>query len=260
MRLIYPAHVGRHARRSHAPTYLVAVLVALAGAFFIVGAPIGANEPAAMPPLGRSLPATQALTRLPTPTGLSAGTPAPSPSSTPETTPTPTSTSTCRVGKPRRLVIPALGVDAWFEQIGVDTSAKPDASGKYPLGNPKDRTKAGWYYPGPRPGSGKGTVLTNGHTYRNNSAIFKEDFSKRVAPGQLIHVIQDNGSICSYAVDRVWREVDAKRDYPRIVTAEHLYDFEGPERLFLTTCGGSWNAAAQNYDEISLLIANPVGR
>jgi len=236
--------------------YLVALLLALAGVFFIVRAPLGTNEPAAMPSLGRPLPASQAPTRLPAPKDLLATAPVPAPT----TTPTPTSTSTCRVGKPRRLVIPALGVDAWFEQIGVDTSAKPDASGQYPLGNPKDRTKAGWYYPGPRPGSGKGTVLTNGHTYRNNSAIFKEDFSKRIARGQLIHIVQGNGSICSYAVDRIWPEVNAKRDYPRIVTTEHLYDFDGPERLFLTTCGGSWNAAAQNYDEISLLIANPVGR
>lgn len=264
-RLIYPADVGRHERRramTVTPTYLVAVLVALAGVFFIVGAPIGAPESPAMPPLGRSLGATHALARLPTPSLVPATTSEPP---TGMTTPqpslvTPTRVSSCRVGKPRRLVIPALGVDAWFEQIGLDTSAKPDADGKYPLGNPTDRTKAGWYSPGPRPGSGKGTVLTNGHTYRNNSAIFKEDFSRRVAPGQLIHLIQDNGSICSYAVERVWPEVNSARDYPRIVTSEHLYDVEGPERLFLTTCGGSWNAAAQNYDEISILIANPVDR
>lgn len=242
------------------------MLLALAGVFFVVGAPIAPDDPAPMPPLGESLPATQALTRLPTPPGASAtATPATptAPTSSPEGTPQPTTTkpaSACRVGKPRRLVIPALGVDAWFEQIGLDTSARPDANGKYPLGNPRDRTRAGWYHPGPRPGSGQGTVLTNGHTYRNNSAIFKEDFSTRVAPGQLIHIIQDNGSVCSYAVDRVWREVDSETDYPRIVTSEHLYDFEGPERLFLATCGGSWNAAAQNYDEISILVANPVNR
>jgi hypothetical protein len=252
--------VGRHARRRHAPTYVVAALVALAGVFFVVWAPIGAPEPPPMPPLGQSLGATQALTRLPTSTSApstAAGTTA---GTTTSPTPTPTHVSSCRVGKPRRLVIPALKVDAWFEQIGLDTSAKPDADGKYPLGNPKDRTQAGWYYPGPRPGSGRGTILTNGHTYRNNSAIFKEDFAKRIAIGQLIHIVQDNGSICSYAVERVWPEVDSRRDYPHIVTSEHLYDFEGPERLFLATCGGSWNAAAQNYDEISILIANPVDR
>jgi hypothetical protein len=140
----------------------------------------------------------------------------------------------------------------------VDRTAQPDADGKYPLGNPKDRTLAGWYADGPRPGSGVGTILTNGHTFRNNSAIFKEDFAQRIAVGQTIHVAVDNGSTCSYTIERVWREVDADRDYPRIITQEHLYDFGGPERLFLTTCGGSWNAVSQDYDEISIVIAVPV--
>lgn len=166
----------------------------------------------------------------------------------------------CRVGIPRRLVIPALEVDAGFERIGLDTSVGPDERGRRPLGNPQDRTRAGWYEDGPKPGSGRGTVLTNGHTYRNGSAIFTESFSSDVQVGQLIHIVQTNRSVCSYRISRVWREVDAARDYPRIVTQERLYNFSGPERLFLATCGGSWNAAAQDYDQISLLVATPVNR
>lgn len=168
--------------------------------------------------------------------------------------------SACRAGAPARLVIPALDVDAPFERIGLDRTAEPDSDGRRPLGNPTDRTRAGWYADGPEPGSGQGTVLTNGHTYRDNSAIFKEDFAKRIDVGQLIHVRQRNGSTCSYRVQRVWREVNAAREYPQIVMSERLYDFGGPERLFLTTCGGDWNSATQNYDEISLLIAIPVRR
>lgn len=223
-------------------SFVVAAVLAVAGLVVLLNRPGGAAGPS---PLGISLPAT-----LPPDEA--------SPSPAPRTSPA--DPSSCRVGTPRRIVIPALHVNAWFEQIGLDTSAKRDAAGKYPLGVPQDRTKAGWYSLGPRPGSGQGTVLTNGHTYRNNSAIFKEDFSKRIAPGQLIHLIQDNGSICSYAVSEVWREANAQRDYPRIVASEHLYDFTGPERLFLATCGGSWNAAAQNYDDISIVIATPVHR
>jgi hypothetical protein len=154
--------------------------------------------------------------------------------------------------------MPSLGVNAPFEKIGLDTQAAADASGKQPLGSPKDRTKAGWYANGPAPGSGQGTILTNGHTYRNGSAIFKEDFSRRIAVGQRILITLDNGSTCIYAVQRVWREVNSKREYPRIVTAERLYDFEGPERLFLVTCSGSWNAIAQNYESVSMLIATPL--
>lgn len=165
---------------------------------------------------------------------------------------------TCRAGVPKRLVIPALGVDAPFERIGVDETAPTDASGKHPLGVPVDRKNAGWYADGPEPGSGTGTVLVNGHTYRNGSAIFREDFSTTVEDGQLIHLIQDNGSTCSYRVDRVWRDVNSEFGYPRLVTSQHLYDFSGPERLLLVTCSGSWNSFSQSYDDVSVLLATPV--
>jgi len=165
----------------------------------------------------------------------------------------------CVPGSPERLRIPSLEVDAAFERIGLDET-RPDAQGRAPLGSPADRTKAGWYVDGPRPGSGRGTVLTNGHTYRNGSAIFKDDFAQRIQVGQLIDVEVDNGSTCSYRVQRVWRDVDAAADYPRIITAEGLYDFEGPERLFLATCGGRWDSKTQSFDHISMLIATPTDR
>lgn len=166
----------------------------------------------------------------------------------------------CRAGAPSRLVYPALGVNAPFERIGLDRTARPDAAGRYPIGNPRDRTNAGWYAAGPKPGAGKGTVITNGHTYRNGSAIFTEDFANQIESNQLIHVVQADGGRCSYAVTRIWREVNSKRDYPRIVAGQKLYNFAGPERLLLVTCGGSWNAAAQNYDEISIVLATRVDR
>ena len=174
-------------------------------------------------------------------------------------TPSTGSDGACVQGTPVRMRIPSLEVDAAFERIGLD-QARPDGQGRAPLGSPIDRTKAGWYVDGPQPGSGRGTVLTNGHTYRDGSAIFQEDFAERIDVGQLIDVEVDNGSTCSYRVQRVWRDVDATQDYPRIVLAEDLYDFEGPERLFLTTCGGRWNSTTQSYDHISMLIATRTDR
>ena len=176
------------------------------------------------------------------------------------TTSAPAASGRCVVGIPDRLVIPALGVDAAFETIGVDTSTPADSQGRRALGNPTDRTRAGWYAAGPRPGSGTGTVLVNGHTYHDGSAIFQESFASQIADGQRIDVVQRNGSVCSYQVQRVWREVDAKHDYPVIVASQGLYDFSGPERLFLATCGGEFNSDSQGYDRINLLIATPIDR
>jgi hypothetical protein len=134
--------------------------------------------------------------------------------------------------------IPALGVDAAIEKIGLDRRARPDDSGQAPLGAPVDQRQAGWYAAGPKPGAGIGTVLTNGHTYRDGSAIFQEDFAALIAVGQQIDLLLDNGTTCSYRISTAWRNVDAVQDYPRLVASERLYDQQGPERLFLATCGG----------------------
>lgn len=166
----------------------------------------------------------------------------------------------CRVGEPQRLRIPALGVDAPFERIGLDPNGRRDSTGQAPLGTPTDRTKAGWYAAGPEPGSGTGTVLIDGHTYRNGSAIFKDDFAARIATGQLIQLRQDNGSVCTYRVTDVWRAISSAHAYPALIASQHLYDFTGPERLLLATCGGTWDPAIDNYDDINVVLAVPVTR
>jgi hypothetical protein len=164
----------------------------------------------------------------------------------------------CQPGAPARLSITALGVDSPVESIGLDPRGTPDITGQAPLGAPVDQRKAGWYAAGPRPGAGTGTVLTNGHTYRDGSAIFKEDFADRVALGQQIDLLLDNGTTCSYRISAVWRNVDAVTDYPRLVAGEGLYDQQGPERLFLETCGGPWVESARTFKDINVVLATPV--
>ncbi|HET8594433.1 MAG TPA: class F sortase [Intrasporangium sp.] len=202
-----------------------------------------------------STPASRARTATPAPTASAAPTRRTGPTSQPTV-----HESSCRPGVPARLVIPALGVNAPFERIGLDQNAPADANGNRPLGNPVDRRHAGWFSSGPQPGSGRGTVLINGHTYRNGSAIFKEDFATRAQAGQRIDIVQANGSTCSYRIERIWRTVDSAHDYPKIVSREGLYDATGPERLFLATCGGRWSDRIQNYLDINIVIATPVDR
>ena len=96
--------------------------------------------------------------------------------------------------------------------------------------------------------------------YRDGSAIFKEDFADRVAVGQQIDLVIDNGSTCSYRITAVWRNVDAVTGYGRLVTSQRLYDQQGPERLFLETCGGPWVESARMFKDINVVVATPVGR
>jgi hypothetical protein len=164
----------------------------------------------------------------------------------------------CQPGSPTRMSIPALGVDAPIETIGLDRRARPDDSVQAPLGAPVDQRKAGWYAAGPKPGSGMGTVLTNGHTYRDGSAIFQQDFAARVTVGQQIDLLLDNGTTCSYRISTVWRNVDAVQDYPQLVASERLYDQQGPEQLFLATCGGPWVESARMFKDVNVVLATPV--
>jgi hypothetical protein len=164
----------------------------------------------------------------------------------------------CQAGSPVRMSIPALAVNAPIEKIGLDRHARPDDSGQAPLGAPVDKRKAGWYAAGPEPGSGMGTVLTNGHTYRDGSAIFQEDFAASVAVGQQIDLLLDNGTTCSYRISTVWRNVDAILDYPQLVASQRLYDQQGAERLFLATCGGPWVESARMFKDINVVLATPL--
>lgn len=254
------------------------VLALLAGIWILVfqplgqapAAPVTVTAPMTSEPAQAtgSTPATSPTSQVPAAPAAGSAAQAPTQASTLPSAPPPTQPSTqpsprqssCRAGVPARLVIPALGVNAAFERIGVDRNAPADAAGNRPLGNPVDRRNAGWYEQGPQPGSGQGTVLINGHTYRNGSAIFKESFAARVQTGQRIDIQQANGSTCSYRIERVWRTVDSKRDYPAIVAREGLYDSSGPERLFLATCGGRWSDRIQNYLDINIVIATPIDR
>ncbi|HEU4999879.1 MAG TPA: class F sortase [Lapillicoccus sp.] len=164
----------------------------------------------------------------------------------------------CEPGAPARMSIPAIGVDAPVETIGLDRRGTLDASGRAPLAAPVDQRKVGWYADGPKPGSGTGTVLTNGHTYRDGSAVFQQDFPTRVQVGQEVDLVLDNGTTCRYRITTVWRDVDATNGYPQLVAGEGLYDQTGPERLFLETCSGPWLSSERRFEDITVVLATPV--
>ena len=166
----------------------------------------------------------------------------------------------CVAGSPARMTIPALSVDAPFEAVDVDHKAAPDGAGDAPLGTPVDPRKAGWFAAGPRPGSGVGTVLTDGHTSRDGSAIFQETLADTIAVGQQLDLVMDNGGTCSYVIAQVWRNVEAVHAYPDLVTSQGLYDQQGPERLFLATDGGPWLDEVRRFRDVNVVVATPIGR
>ena len=99
---------------------------------------------------------------------------------------------------------------------------------------PEGPHQGGWYADGPRPGEGRGTVLTDGHTYRNNSAIFRRTSrpaSTRAADprraGQRLDLLLPDPA-------RLARGRRRRRLPPHRPVRAPL-QLRGPERLFLAS-------------------------
>ena len=153
-----------------------------------------------------------------------------------------------RTGVPRRVAIGGLGVDTVLEQLRAEGGS---------IGDPVDKDNLGWFpsWPSVQPGAGQGAVLLTGHTYHDDSAVFKESFASTDKLGMLITLTLDDGTLCHYKV--VEQLTVAAGDYQQTVESKDLYDLQQarPERLLIATCSG-WNGSRHTTE--SLVLAEPV--
>ena len=206
----------------------------------------------AAPTSTTSVPSTPRATA-PTPRPTASSTPSLTASpTTPVSTPSSSPVRTCLAGRPVRVEweSPGISVNAEVEHVGLDGDGN--------LAAPESKHTIGWYSPGPQPGSGRGNVLIDGHTYTDNSAVFKEDFAAVIRRGMVVSLVMDNGSTCSYQITKVWPNIQKKGEYPQYVAREGFYDFEGPEQLLGVTCSGSWNAIARSHEAVTAFMATPI--
>jgi hypothetical protein len=97
---------------------------------------------------------------------------------------------------PVRIVIPSIDVDAEVVSVGL-------AGGR--LATPRDATRAGWYERGTSPGE-LGSAVIVGHAtvpewLSGGRAVFAR--LDRVAVGDSIRVLREDGTVASFQVDRV---------------------------------------------------------
>lgn len=142
-------------------------------------------------------------------------------------------------GAPRRIVIPALSVDAPIDSIRtIDRTLEP----------PSDPQRIGWWADGARPGARRGTALLTGHTVHTGGGAF-DDLEELAADDQ-IRVYGDRGST-------VYTVVSVQTISREDVAARHrqLFDQSGPGRLVLVTCE-DWDGQA--YQSSVIVTAEPV--
>lgn len=144
---------------------------------------------------------------------------------------------------PQRVAIPSLGVSSALETLG--------QGGGGAMTTPKDPDLAGWYQPGPTPGS-KGPAVIAGHvTWDGADAVFKK--LKTMKAGDTIEVTREDGRTATFAVDRV--EEYPKKEFPTLEVYKNI-DHAG---LRLITCGGEFDADRNYYPNNVTVFASMTG-
>lgn len=205
--------------------------------------------------LAVGVPATWVLTRPPAAAGPSAeqvlaaptagrGTATPAPGTPPSVTTrdaAPPSSGTVPV--PVLVSVPALGVSAPVDPVGVDPEGRMEL--------PADVDRVGWYRFGPVPGGGGSAVLA-GHVDDREQGLGVLAPLRRAAVGDEVLVTDSTGTAGRWRI--VSRELIEKRALPQ----DALFRRDGPPRLVLVTCGGPFVPESGSYRDNVVVVAEPV--
>ncbi|WP_371526905.1 class F sortase [Streptomyces sp. NBC_01283] len=204
-----------------------AVVVAAVAAALMLTACAGQDGPAASPAAPRQSAARDGTADAPTP---STGSGKADPAALDRSVPT-------------RVAIPSLGVSSALEPLG--------QGGDGAMTTPKDPDLAGWYEPGPTPGS-RGPAVIAGHvTWNGADAVFKG--LKTMKAGDTVEVTREDGKTATFTVDRI--EEYPKKEFPTLEVYKNI-DHAG---LRLITCGGDFDADRHYYPNNVTVFASMTG-
>ncbi|MGK5519967.1 class F sortase [Micromonospora sp. URMC 107] len=149
-----------------------------------------------------------------------------------------------RTVPPVRLVIPAIGVTATVDAVGIDR-----ASGEFAV--PPSVDRIGWYRHGPGLEARAGSVVVAGHV---DSATQGEGAFFR------LRELDRGDTLTATGGDGVRREyrVVAREEYRKTkIPLDRYFARDGRPRLTLITCGGPFDAEARRYRDNIVVTAVP---
>ncbi len=141
-------------------------------------------------------------------------------------------------GDPRRIQIPALGVDGCVQKVGVDQAGA--------IAVPTNIYLAGWYVDSVLPGQ-PGISVIDGHVLgQYHDAIFSK-----------LHTLQPGYAIRIQFGDESWElfQVVDVNSYPMAEVMNKLFQpldaasASATSQLDLITCGGTYDRRSQSYDQ-----------
>ncbi len=152
-----------------------------------------------------------------------------------------TATSTAlpkRPGKakatPSRLLIPAIGINAAVEDVGIVPNGKWAGDMETPTQSRWEHV--GWYDAGPRPGE-RGSAVIDGHLddQYGQPAVFWN--LRKLHAGDEVQVVMSNGKKLTFRVSRI-------ASYPpQAAPLQDIFGNSGGIYLNLITCAGDWIAS-----------------
>jgi hypothetical protein len=129
-----------------------------------------------------------------------------------------------------RLLIPAIGVDAPIEKVGVDAEGR--------MATPSRPDHVAWFAPGAAPGDAGNAVIDGHLDWTNGPAVFWH--LDQLHPGDEVVVVRADGSRLRFLVGR-------SAQYPFDAAPPGLFTHVGPPGVALVTCSGDWDRARSTY-------------
>jgi hypothetical protein len=223
-------------------------------AVLALGLTLAIGTPAAWaltrPDPAAGVPVVAALAAAPAPTPMAPATAGALPvPAQPDLLPTATArpaapTPVAAVVAPVRLSVPARGIDAPVDPVGVRRQGE--------MALPGDVDRVGWYRFGPAPGATEGTVVLAGHVDDVEQGLGALAPLRRAEPGDEVLVEGADGAVTRWSV--VSRELIEKPGVP----LGDLFARSGTPRLALVTCGGPYDPESLSYRDNVVVVAVPV--
>jgi Sortase domain len=146
---------------------------------------------------------------------------------------------------PVRVELPALGVAAEVDQVGVADDGQMDL--------PPDPDRVGWYRFGPAPGEDQGSAVLAAHVDSRRYGLGQFARLRESSPGDRVVVVLADGRSVEHEV------VEVRSESKAVVQLDALFRREGEPSLVLVTCGGVYDADARSYEDNVVVTAVPVG-
>jgi hypothetical protein len=195
-------------------------------------------------------PAAWQLTREPAAAGapLEQVLPAQAPPAPPAELPLVTTRDAAPTAAPERpapvgLAVPALGVEAPVDPVGVRDDGQ--------MAIPDDVDRVGWYRFGPVPGR-EGSAVLAGHVDDREQGLGELAPLREAEVDAQVLVTDAAGGTTRWRV--VSREQVDKQGLP----VDRLFAREGPPRLVLITCGGEFLPEVGGYESNVVVVAEPL--